>query len=69
MAINAKGIAGTAIGVASLGLVGHAYGMVPKKMGHGVNNQKQTKNMVCGAVGLIVGTGLLGAAAKAQQAM
>ena len=66
----AKSIAGTAIGIGSLALVGESMKMIPhdfgapmKRKGKGKNTRKTTP-FVKGAVNLMVGTALLGGAAS-----
>lgn len=66
MTISAKTIAGTAVGLGSLGLLGHSISLIPKKFSSGKDS---TKRMIKGGVGLLAGIGLLGAASQAQQSL
>jgi len=65
MASTASSITGTAIGLGSLGLMGHSLGMVPKKMWGPAKDG--TKRLVRGGVGLLAGIGLLGAASQSYK--
>lgn len=74
MANFAKTMAGTAVGLGSIGLVGESLKMIPKDFGSPMRGKKKkgaktTTNVVKGATNLMVGTALLGGASKIVNAM
>ena len=62
--MEAKPILKTAVGVSSVALLGRAVQMVPKKWTGKKKPKKQTKKMVKGFLGLMVGTAMLKPTAK-----
>jgi len=59
MVIEPKPILRTAVGVSSIALLGRAVQMVPKKWDSKKKPKKQTKKLVKGFFGLMVGTAML----------
>jgi hypothetical protein len=63
----AKNMAGTAVGIGSIALVGESMKMLPREFG-GPKRRKKGKNgmspMIKGSANLLVGTALLGKAAS-----
>ena len=62
----AKGIAGTAVGIGSVALLGSAISNFPK---WGERGKDSTKRLIKGGVTLLVGIPLLGAASKSASAL
>ena len=58
----AKGMAGTAVGIGSIGLLGEGLKMLPGK-------RKRKGSMIKGATNILVGTALLSGAASAVNSM
>ena len=59
-----KDIAGTAVGLGSLSLVGRSARMVKDSMRPGKHHRNHSRRMMRGMVDLTMGTALLGASAK-----
>lgn len=58
----AKGIAGTAVGIGAVGLLGESLSMLPGR-------RRKKKSFVKGATNILVGTALLSGAAGAVNSM